>query len=213
MLGLNGRKGRRGVNNIFMVIFLSISFHGFLPFCQASFMESCSKLNCPWLLKLMMSQAVEETWNFVHGVFTFGSGANGLTEAYALLVTSIFSVKDFCHRNSLPITFLLICPSNPKNNLLNSPSFSLFCLVLVSFLGNCYNQPNIIKIYWSKTKIRTWLGIPHPYQNSCAMWPVSLGIIFEIFSFVAVSLIRLLMFYAALNLVLHYYKLPGKIKW
>ena len=130
-----------------------------------------------------------------------------------LQVTSIFSVKDFCHRNSLPRTFLLICPSNPKNNLLNTPSFSLFCLVLVSFLGNCYNQPNIIKIYWSKTKIRTWLGIPHPYQNSCAMWPVSLGIIFEIFSFVAVSLIRLLMCYAALNLVLHYYKLPGKIKW
>ena len=31
-----------------------------------------------------MSQAVEETWNFVHGVFTFGSGANWLTEAYAL---------------------------------------------------------------------------------------------------------------------------------
>ena len=47
------------------------------------------------------------------------------------------------------------------------------------------------------------------------IWPVSLGVLnfVEIFSFVAVSLIRLLMCYAALNLVLHYYKLPGKIKW
>ena len=160
-----------------------------------------------------MSQAVEETWNFVHGVFSFGSGANGLTEAYALSHLHFLCERLLSSNYSLPITFLLICPSNPKNNLLNSPSFSLFCLVLFSFLGNCYNQPNIIKIYWSKTKIRTWLGIPHPYQNSCAMWPVSLGIIFEIFSFVAVSLIRLLMCYAALNLVLHYYKLPGKIKW
>ena len=185
----------------------------FLTFCQASFMESCSKLNCPSLLKLMMSQAVEETWNFVHGVFTFVSGANGLTEAnlwsksppFSLWKTSVFEIH--CQKH------FFIALSNPKNNLLNSPSFLLFCLVPVSFLGNCYNQPNIINVYWSKTKIRTWLGIPHPYQNSCAMWPVSLGIFVEIFSFVAVSLIRLLMCYAALNLVLHYYKLPGKIKW
>ena len=160
-----------------------------------------------------MSQAVEETWNFVHGVLTFGSGANGLTEAnlwsksppFSLWKTSVIEIH--CQKH------FFIALSNPKNNLLNSPSFLLFCLVPVSFLGNCYNQPNIINVYWSKTKIRTWLGIPHPYQNSCAMWPVSLGIFVEIFSFVAVSLIRLLMCYAALNLVLHYYKLPGKIKW
>ena len=122
MLELNGRKGRRGVNNIFMVIFLSISFHGFLPFCQASFTESCSKLNCPWLLKLMMSQAVEETWNFVHGVFTFGSGANGLTEAYALshlhfLCERLLSSK-FIAKN---ISFNL--PKQPKKQFIKLTKF------------------------------------------------------------------------------------------
>ena len=92
---------------------------------------------------------------FCAWVFTFGSGANGLTEAYALSHLHFLCERLLSSNYSLPITFLLICPSNPKNNLLNSPSFSLFCLVLFSFLGNCYNQPNIIKIYWSKTKIRT----------------------------------------------------------
>ena len=42
----------------------------------------------------------------------------------------------------------------------NSPSFSLFCLVALSFLGNCYHQPNIINIYLRKIKDQNMIRDP-----------------------------------------------------